>query len=299
MAHFQLGNSLYFVGDLDGARVELEAVLQHRPRSQRTSTIYLGYDHYILASICPANTLCLQGYPNQAAERARQAVKDAERIDNPITLSIVLRRAALLSLWIGDLQSAEELIDGYVSNARSHSLAPEVAGGRGLRGALAIRRSETQSGVEMVQRSLEELHAARYEQMDSELNLCLAEGLAATGRFAESMRLIDDGIRLVEANGDVISMPELLRVKGTLLLSLPQPRVEEAEMHFIHSLELSRQQGARACELRTATGLAKLMAAQGRREAARALLEPVFAWFIEGLDTADLKEAERLLATLR
>jgi predicted ATPase/DNA-binding winged helix-turn-helix (wHTH) protein len=299
LAHFQLGNSLHLTGDLDDARVELEAVLQHRPRSQGTSTIYLGYDHYILAGIGLANTLCLQGYPNQAADRARQAVKDAERIDNPITLSIVLRRAVLVFLWIGDLQSAEELIDWYISNAQSHSLAPEVAGGRGLRGALAIRRGETQSGVEMLQRSLEELHAVRYEQMDSEFNLSLAEGLAATARIAEGMRRIEDRIRLAQANGDMIYMPELLRLKGNLLLSMPQPSVDEAEIQFVHSLELSRQQGARACELRTATDLAKLMAAQGRRERARTLLEPIFAQFDEGLDTADLKSAERLLATLR
>jgi hypothetical protein len=133
----------------------------------------------------------------------------------------------------------------------------------------------------------------------SAFNIALAEGLAATGRFVESMRRIDDGIRQVETNGDLIHMPELLRVKGTLLLSMPEARVDQAEMHFIQSLELSRQQGARACELRTAIDLAELMAAQGRRQAALALLEPLFAWFKEGHDTADLKSAERLLATLR
>jgi len=56
---------------------------------------------------------------------------------------------------------------------------------------------------------------------------------------------------------------------------------------------------SRSCELRTATDLAKLMAAQGRREDARTLLQPVFAQFDEGFDTADSKSAERLLATLQ
>jgi hypothetical protein len=41
------------------------------------------------------------------------------------------------------------------------------------------------------------------------------------------------------------------------------------------------------------------MAAQGQREKARTLLEQVFTWFEEGLDTDDLKAAERLLTTLR
>jgi hypothetical protein len=91
---------------------------------------------------------------------------------------------------------------------------------------------------------------------------------------------------------------ELLRVKGSILLSMPQPRADDAEAHFMRSLELSRRQGARAWEFRTATDLATLLAGQGRPESARALLQPAFEQFVEGSDTADLKAAERLLATL-
>ena len=66
----------------------------------------------------------------------------------------------------------------------------------------------------------------------------------------------------------------------------------------MQSLELSRRQGARAWELRAATDLAALFAGQGHSERGRALLRPVFEQFVEGSDTADLKAAERLLATL-
>ena len=82
-----------------------------------------------------------------------------------------------------------------------------------------------------------------------------------------------------------------------MLLSMPQPRVDDAEMCFMQSLELSRRQGARAWELRTATDLAALFASQGQSERGRAFLRPVFEQFTEGFDTADLKAAERLLAT--
>ena len=296
LVHFLLGNSLHIVGDLEGARVALEAALRYRPQAQRTGMVYLGFDHDILARINLANTLCLQGHLRQAAERARETVKDAQDIDHPIALSIVLRHAVLLFLWIGDLPSAEELIDWYAANARSHALAPQIAVGHALEGELAIRRGDVQRGVEILRGCVDELHAVRYKTMD--FKIAFAEGLSATGRFAESMSLIDDGIRQVEANGGAIYMPELLRVKGNLLLAKPRARVGQAEICFRQSLELSRQQGARVWELRTATDLAKLMAAQGRRENARTLLEPVFTWFVEGLDTDDLKAAERLLTTL-
>jgi predicted ATPase len=68
---------------------------------------------------------------------------------------------------------------------------------------------------------------------------------------------------------------------------------------FAQSLELCREHGARAWELRTATSLAALQASQGRPDSGRALLEPVFKQFTEGFDTADLRAAERLLTTLR
>jgi tetratricopeptide (TPR) repeat protein len=228
-------------------------------------------------------------------ECARQTVKNAE---HPVTLSIALHWAISVFLWTGDLQSAEEHIDWFVSHAESHSLGPYRAVGRGLKGELAIRQGNAKGGVESLQGCLEELHAARYELLTTAFNISLVQGLAAIGRFAEGMTLIEETIRLVEANGDIIYMPELLRVKGSLLLSMPQPSVDDAEMCFMQSLELSRRQGARAWELRTAVDLAKLLAAQGRPESARALLQPVLEQFAEGSDTADLKAAERLLATL-
>jgi predicted ATPase len=103
---------------------------------------------------------------------------------------------------------------------------------------------------------------------------------------------------MVEGTGDLSQMPELLRVKASLLLTMQTPNLVEAESCLTQSLELSRRQGARAWELRTATDLAKLVADRGERDRAHGLLQPVFAQFTEGFDTVDLKAAERLLADL-
>jgi predicted ATPase len=126
----------------------------------------------------------------------------------------------------------------------------------------------------------------------------LARGFAGTGRFMEAVTLMDETIGMVEASGGTTYSPELLRLKSSILLAMPEPGIEDAEMCFMQSLELSRRQGARAWELRTATDLAALWAKQGRSNDARALLRPVFEQFTEGLDTADLKAAEELLKTL-
>jgi hypothetical protein len=215
-----------------------------------------------------------------------------------LTLAIALIWGISVFLWTGDLQNAEEHIDWLIARSESHSLAPYLAVGRGFKGEVAMRRGDAQGGVESLQGCLEKLHSMPYELLTTPLSISLVQGLAATDRFDEGNTLIDATIRLVEANGDTCYMPELLRVKGDLLLAMQQPSVGDAEMCFMQSLELSRRQSARAWELRTATDLAALLAGQGRSERARTLLEPIFEQFVEGSDTADLKAAERLLATL-
>ncbi len=298
LAHSILGISLHLTGDLGGARRELEAALEHWPGFQRASTIYLGFDYRNRAGIVLARTLWLQGHPAQAVDRARQAISDAAQMDHPISLTIVLHWAASVFLWTGDLERAEEHIDWFISRAETHSLGPSLAIGHGFKGELAIRLGDANRGIGIVQNCIDKLRAARYELLTTPFNVSLVQGFAATGRFAEGIALVDETIRSVGVNGDACYAPELLRLKGALLVLMPEPSGNEAETCFTQSLELSRRQGARAWELRTAVDLAALWADQDRTESARALLQPVFERFEEGLDTADLKAAERLLATL-
>jgi predicted ATPase/DNA-binding winged helix-turn-helix (wHTH) protein len=297
LAHSILGISLHLSGDLIGARAELEAALRRDPHSKLTSTIYLGFDGRSLAGAILARTLWLQGHPARAVERAHQTVADAERMDHSLTLSIVLIWAVSVFLWTGDLESADEHIDRLISGSESHSLAPYLAVGHGFRGELAIRRGNAKEGIETLQDSLESLHAMPYELLSTSLKITLIHALSTLGRFAEAMKLVDDTIQSVGANGDTCYAPELLRVKGALLLSAPEPSRNEAETCFVQSLELSQRQGARAWELRTAVDLATLWADQKRAESARALLQPVFQTFEQGSNTEDLKATKHLLAT--
>ena len=61
---------------------------------------------------------------------------------------------------------------------------------------------------------------------------------------------------------------------------------------------IAQKQNAKSWELRAATSLARLWQSQGKRAEARELLAPVYDWFTEGFDTADLKDAKALLSEL-
>ncbi|TIX55744.1 MAG: transcriptional regulator, partial [Mesorhizobium sp.] len=210
LAHSLMGISLHLSGELGRAQTALEAALRCGPRSDRTTTNYLGFDGRILAGAILARTLWLQGYPDRAVERALLTVEDAEVLNHPLTLSIALVWAISVLLWVGDLVRAEEHIDRLFSSAEFHSLGPYLALGRGFKGELAIRRGDAGSGVESLRSCLAELHAAPYELLTTPLNISFAQGLAATGRFAEALSLIEDTIEQVEASGDLCYMPDLL-----------------------------------------------------------------------------------------
>ena len=120
----------------------------------------------------------------------------------------------------------------------------------------------------------------------------------ALGQIEQSARLIDDAIRLVEQGGDHLYMPELLRMKGRVLLALPEPKAEQAEAHLTKSLDLSRRNGAKAWELRAAVDLAGFIAERGRRDEANELLQSVLKGFAEGSDTEDIRIGNELLRML-
>jgi predicted ATPase len=91
---------------------------------------------------------------------------------------------------------------------------------------------------------------------------------------------------------------ELHRLEGELRLRCDAADEQRAEASFRRALEIARAQKAKSWELRAATSLARLWGERGRRTEARDLLAPVYAWFTEGFDTADLKDAKALLAEL-
>lgn len=296
LAHCLTGISLHSMGDLASARSELEATLKDEPTSERSRTLHLGFDYYNWAGMALGRTLWMQGYPDQAVERVRRTIENAEALGHPVTLTLVLHWAAAVYLWVGDLESAETHIDWFLSRAETDSLGPYLAVGRGLKGELAIHCGDAVRGVPLLESALQNLHAARYELVSTAFDLALTRGLIAIGRAEEARRVIDASIRAAEVNGDSGFMPELLRMKSQVL-----PRTAHAEGLSLQScleqaLELSRHQSARGWELRAATDLAAFLIEQGRPQQAHAILKSVLEQFTEGFGTADLKRAASVLA---
>jgi len=126
----------------------------------------------------------------------------------------------------------------------------------------------------------------------------LATAHAELGQFDDAWRCIEEAITAAERTKETWFEAEVNRVAGEITLKSPEPDTAKAEACFERALAVARGQQAKSWELRASTNLARLWRDQGKRDAARALLAPVYGWFTEGFDTLDLKEAKALLDEL-
>ncbi len=298
LGHALLGMSLHLTGRLSDARVALDAALSRAPLRAVTNAAYLGFNGRSVAGAVLARTLWLQGYPDQARTWARRNVEDAVLTDHPVTLCVALIWAVSVFLWTGDLNDAADNVALFKARAEAASLDPYLAVARGFEGEIALRRGDVQQGVDALEACLVDLRVARYELLSTPFRIALIDGLVATRRAPEARAVADTAIGTAEANGHISYMPELLRMKGRVLLAQADPDIEGAECCFSQSLDLARRQTARAWELRTAMDWAALHADRHSVAAARDLLQPIIDGFAQGVDTADLQTARRILAGL-
>ena len=106
---------------------------------------------------------------------------------------------------------------------------------------------------------------------------------------------MSEALAWVDQHGERFREAELCRPKGELLLAHAPAHPDEAETCFRQAIAIARRQRAKSLELRAATSLGRLWQQQGKHAEAHALLAPIYAWFTEGFDTADLREAAVLL----
>ena len=126
----------------------------------------------------------------------------------------------------------------------------------------------------------------------------LARAHAELGQFDNAWCCIGEALAAVETTGERWDEAEVNRIAGEIALMSPKPDETKAQRFFERALAVARQQHAKSWELRAAMSMARLWRDQGKPQQARELLAPVYAWFTEGFDTLDLKEAKALLEEL-
>ena len=119
-----------------------------------------------------------------------------------------------------------------------------------------------------------------------------------TGHFDDGLNALTEALAAADEHENRVFEAEAHRLKGELLLRQNYSNTAEAQSCYERAIETARRQSAKSLELRAAMSLARLLALQGRRDEARAMLAEIYGWFTEGFGTADLKDAQALLDEL-
>jgi predicted ATPase len=290
-AQVMTGVSHHLSGNLTEARAALATSLRLPASFDRVAANFFGFHRD--PEMVLARTMWLQGFPDQAVETAH-AAQSLEQQD-PVTACLALIWGASVFHWTGDLATVEDYVERLVQHAGEHSLSPYRSVGIGLKGDILVRRGELEAGIRLLRESLNDLHVEKYRLYTPWLSCTLAEGLAADGQLDQGLDLMRE-IAPLSGQTAVYNTPELLRMHGELLAQAADLR--GAESCFLQSLTIAGNQHALSWRLRTSTSFAKLLVRQDRLPEARVILDEVYAHFIEGFETADLRRAKALLDEL-
>ena len=294
-----LGTTLHLLGDQTRARVHIENMLRGyvAPPGQVHIQRYL-FDQHVAARTFYAQILWLQGFPDQAVAVGNRALDDAMALNHDFSfLYALVFGMCPLSLECGDFGVTEELITRMLQ--RAETFRPMRVWGQCYEGILRIRKSDTTSGLSLLQEGLKGFAKSGFQGQYLVFLGNLALGLFDAGAQRGAIATIDEALDYSEKDGDRWYVAELMRIKGELILRQNEPEAAVAAgALFKSSLDWSRKQNALSLELRTATSFARLLKQQGRGNEARELLEPIYLRFTEGFATKDLAEARSLLTGL-
>ena len=296
IANFARGVALLQLGDLVSAKEHLEKALAvFDPRqplpaeleAQRMgSFLFLYFGLYRL------------GYPDRAWAISHEMLGVAQRSSVPYVLAQASCFAAAHHLERGDNTSAQRCAEEAIA-ARTEKLGLVTlsAIATTCHGASLIAQGRYEEGIAGLRRGFSAIRATGGTP-HTWYSCLLASGLGRIGRPEEGLQVVDEGFASVAKTGEQMGSPYLHHVKGELLLALNPTDPAEAEQCFRTAIEIARRQSARTEQLRATTSLARLLAKQSRRDEARTMLAEIYAWFTEGFDTANLKDAKALLEEL-
>jgi predicted ATPase len=297
IAHIFSAVYCHFTGEIHEVRRHVHIALTAPVHVSKFNLSSFAYMHRVISLL--ACNLWVLGYPEQAMATAEEAVREAENLNHPDTLCYVLSVSVLVPLETGDWQKAEELVRHLSTIATKHGLLTYARAAVGGEGRLAVVRGDLSRGIELLQTALAALHEDGYESFRPSLSLMLAEGLAKTGQRELAYSTICEAISWVETHGSILSLIELLRVKGEILTSMSEQHTSEGEACLLQSLKLAQERGLLSLELRIGIRLARLWADRAQRGKALELLDSIFNRFSEGFQTRDLVAAANLLQQLR
>ena len=292
-----LSNCLYY-GEWTSLRKHLKRVLRLYDPEQHSWVLHqLGSDPMGFALSYASIGAWIMGYPDQARSYCQRSLALARDLAHPMVSWFADYCAAHLEIYAGETQEAKGLIEAALRICDEHDLAYYRVYSQALLGWILAEGGDS-SGMSLLEQGVN-----RLRQNGDRVNLLLLLRLFVTaclktGRAAQALDSIDEAIDLSYETRVIYDQPELIRLKGEILLSQSPSDPERAEQQYLKAIESAVLQKSRMWELRAKVSLARLWQKRGKVNEARQSLRGICERFAEGFDIPDLRKARDLLAEL-
>jgi predicted ATPase len=280
-----------------GEHIDAGLALYDEERHRRHRYLYIGHDPAVCALGFGSVVQWLLGYPERAIRRESAASELVRRLRHAPSLAQAL-------YWVGECQVARRDVTAVITTANEllevcdeyrlpqHRTQALILMGWGLAYSREIAEGILRLGDGISAWSGLGLRFHRTP------GLCrLAEALLLGRRYTEGLEQVAQALAIAAETEENWYLARLHHLRAELLQAQGR-NADAAEASLRTAVEIARAQGARGWELRAATSLARFWREQGKRDQARELVAPVYAWFTEGFDTPDLQEAKALLDEL-
>ncbi len=297
LAHQALGQTSFQLGEQLLAKANLEKAISLYDRDRhRSLALALGADVGVVCVSYAAWTLWVLGYPEQALRRGREALALARELSHHHTLAFALWFFGLLRQYRREVHEAQQAADEMLALSAEHGFTAQYALGTILRGGVIGEQGRVEEAIALIREGMAATRATGTELGRPYYLYLLARAYMEDNRVGDALGALTEALAAVDQYEDRNYEAEINRLVGELLLRQENP--VGAGRRFQRAIEIARHQSAKSWELRATTSLARLLATQGRRDEARAMLTEIYNWFTEGFDTADLKDAKALLEEL-
>ncbi|MFQ5759521.1 MAG: AAA family ATPase [Acidiferrobacterales bacterium] len=300
-AHHAAWTTLLCRGEFRSCRDHAERgiALYNRDEHRSHAVIYGGHDPGVCCRYTAAATLWFLGYPDQALRKARDAITLAQELSQTVSLVIAHSFSSWLHQYRREPRLVQEHAEAAIALCTEHGIMPHyLAVGTVLQGWAMAAEGQVAEGVAEIRQGLNAFEATGTKHRKSYYLVLLAQAHGWAGEVEQGLQALAEAFDFAEKTGERTWDAEMHRLKGDLMLARSAKNQSEAATCFNQSIEIARRQSAKSPELCAATSLARLWADQGKRQEACDLLDPIYDWFTQGFDTADLSEAMQLLEKL-
>src|SRR5262249_23401300 len=299
VAHRVMGSTLLTIGEFERSRRHFEESIA-LSKTERKQSVYRLYmvEPQVASLLLLSWDMWFLGYPDQSLARVSEALALAQDLAQPYSIAFAHYMTSVVHLLRGDparaLESAERSLDMSAEPGFSlYALLSTISRGRALGELGRVKEAVTE-----IENGITEGRRTGVGFMLPMMHSWLADAHAQAGDKDAAAWLVEQTVREIGGTTGRAWGPELYRRRADLLLALDPSKIAEAESCLKKAIEVARRHSSKSLELRASVSLARLWREQNRIDEARGLIEPIYRWFKEGAETADLRRARDLLTAL-